>query len=383
MNKMSLVCAIFATVLIPHLLAFEFDDNPNNPIFDGDQDWDNLAVINPTVLYEDGVYKMWFGGRNVGLSIQIGYATSTDGIIWNELPFPVLTTGSGGDFDAQDLKSLDVLHDDTEYKMYYTATNTSGMPRLGLATSPDGIIWTKYEQNPILELGQPGSWNEYRSHNASVIKRDGLYYLWFTGSNSNSDVGVGLAYSNDGIYWEEDQDSPVLMTLPSLEWESTYLTFPSVVEREDGSFLMVYMGYNGTYRQVGIAYSQDGIQWTRYPSNPIIPHGEIGSWNQETSTGPSIAIIEPGVYRLWYAGNSIYSTSTTWSIGQGDLLFDPRGDLNYDYSLNISDVIQLVSIILGNQEANPYQLDVADFNGDESVDVSDMQMMINTILDYR
>ncbi|MBC8376160.1 MAG: hypothetical protein H8E26_08930 [FCB group bacterium] len=381
MKKMYLAYVITASILLPQLMAFEYQDNPNNPIFNGSQTWDDLAVINPTVLYEDGAYKMWFGGRNVGLPIQIGYATSQDGIVWDELSDPVLTVGSDGDFDSQDLKSICVLYDDNEYKMYYTATNSSAMPRLGLATSPDGITWTKYAQNPILELGESGSWNESRSHNASVLKRDGLYFMWFSGRNANFDIGMGLAYSSDGITWEEDQQNPVFMMSPDISWESDYPTFPAVIEREDDSFLMAYMGFDGLYRQVGIAYSPDGIQWTRYPSNPIIPHGAVGSWNEETSTGPSIAIIEQGLYRMWYAGNSIYSTSTTWSFGQGDIIFDPMGDINYDYYLNISDVIQLVSIILGNQEASEYQLDIADLNLDESVDVSDLQVMINIILD--
>jgi hypothetical protein len=362
-------------------MALEYQDNPNNPIFNGSQTWDDLAVINPTVLYEDGAYKMWFGGRNVGLPIQIGYATSQDGIVWDELSDPVLTIGSAGDFDSQDIKAICVLHDETEYKMYYTATNASAMPRLGLATSPDGIAWTKYPQNPILELGEPGSWNESRSHNASVLKRDGLYYLWFTGRNVNFDIGMGLAYSSDGITWEEDQQNPVFMMSPNISWESDYPTFPAVIEREDGSLLMAYMGFDGLYRQVGIAHSPDGILWTRYPHNPVIPHGPVGSWNEETSTGPSIALIEQGIYRMWYAGNSIYSTSTTWSFGQGDIIFDPMGDINYDYFLNISDVIQLVSIMLGNQVPSEYQLDMADLNRDEFVDVSDLQVMINTILD--
>jgi len=123
------------------------------------------------------------------------------------------------------------------------------------------------------------------------------------------------------------------------------------------------------------------FEYVDNPNNPVIAHGPAGSWNEGTSSGPSIAIIEQGLYRLWYAGNSNYSTSTIWSFGQGDIFFDPLGDINYDYILNISDVIQLVNIILGNIEASEYQLDVADLNLDESVDVSDLQVMINTILE--
>jgi len=381
MKRTYLIFAVFVVLLISQVRAFEYVDNPNNPIFNGTQTWDDLAVINPTILYEDGSYKMWFGGRNVGLPIQIGYATSQDGIVWDELSSPVLTTGSGEDFDAQDLKAVWVLHDENEYKMYYTATNSSAMPRLGLATSPDGISWSKYTQNPILELGGPGSWNESRSHNAAVIKRDGVYYLWFSGRNDSFESGIGLAYSQDGVTWTEDQQNPVMMMDPTIAWESVYPTFPAVVEREDGSFLMAYMGFDGLYRQIGLAHSPDGIQWTRYPGNPVIVHGQVGSWNEESSTGPSLAIIESGQYQLWYTGNSIYSVSTSWSFGQGDVFFDPLGDINYDYFLNVSDVILLVNIILGIQESSQYQLEVADLNQDQSIDVSDLQLMVNRILE--
>jgi len=367
--------------IVPQLQAFEYVDNPGNPIFNGAQAWDDLAVINPTVIYEDWTYKMWFGGRNVGLPIQIGYATSQDGVVWDELTEPVLTVGSGDDFDAQDLKAFSVLHDDNEYKMYYTATNSESTPRVGLATSPDGIVWTKYDQNPILDLGQPGSWNESKALNASVIKRDDTYFMWFSGRNENMEIGIGLAYSIDGISWTVEPQNPVFMMDPSIDWESNYPTFPAVIEREDGSFLMAYMGFDGLYRQVGIAYSPDGIQWTRYPGNPVIPHGQVGSWNEETSTGPSIAIMESGHYQLWYAGNSIYNVSTSWSIGQGDIYFEPIGDVNYDYSMDISDVVLLVNIILGLQEFTAYQLDGADLNQDQSIDISDLQLLVNSILD--
>jgi len=369
-----------ALLILSDALAFEYVDNPDNPIFNGSQPWDDLAVINPTVLYEEGAYKMWFGGRNVGWPLQIGYASSEDGITWEEMSEPVLTVGTGEDFDAQDLKSISVLHDDSEYKMYYTATNSSSMPRVGLATSPDGIVWTKYTHNPILELGQPGSWNESRSHNASVLKIEGLYYMWFNGRNEDMISGIGLAYSVDGISWTEEPLNPVFPENPLLTWETEYPALPNVIEREDGSFLMAYMGFDGFFRQIGIAHSPDGIQWTRYHDNPIITHGQVGTWNEETSTGPSLVIVDPGHYRMWYAGNSIYSVSAAWSFGQGDISFEPRGDINYDYGMDVSDVVLLVNLMLGLQAPSEYQLEMADLNLDGTINIADLQVMVNTIL---
>ena len=65
-------------------------------------------------------------------------------------------------------------------KMAYT---TCGIPdtkamslsekHLGLATSTDGLVWTRYKDNPIFDSG----WVE----DMSVIKHDGIYYMFAEG----------------------------------------------------------------------------------------------------------------------------------------------------------------------------------------------------------
>ena len=362
------------------ILAFDYVDNPNNPVFDGGQSWDNLAVISPVVHYDGDSYKMWFAGRNVGNPIQIGYATSPDGVIWTENENPVLTVGPTGSFDSANLQKLTVLKEDTGYKMWYTASDASGVQRLGLATSLDGINWSKYDQNPVLVSGGTGSWNEALVKGPSVLKIDGIYFMWFIGQSAEHEPGIGLAYSSDGIIWEEDANNPVMQRVPGNAWESQYSTGPHVSQREDGSFLMVYMGYDGTHRRIGMAHSQNGIDWNRNTHNPIVAIGEAGSWNADVSSDPFALILEPGHYAFWYTGNSNYATSTSWFIGQGDLNFESEGDINYDYQLDVSDIIQLVNIILGTQSGSDYQYTAGDMNQDSSLTVSDLIILVETIL---
>ncbi len=51
----------------------------DNPVMEGDvANW-NIFLYDPQVLYENGVFKMWFNGVDTQI-VQIGYAESYDGI---------------------------------------------------------------------------------------------------------------------------------------------------------------------------------------------------------------------------------------------------------------------------------------------------------------
>jgi len=58
--------------------------DPANPVipFGQRDEWDGAETWDPFVLYEDGIFKMWYGGttmRKGRRDFQIGYATSRDG----------------------------------------------------------------------------------------------------------------------------------------------------------------------------------------------------------------------------------------------------------------------------------------------------------------
>ena len=53
-----------------------------------------------------------------------------------------------------------------------------------------------------------------------------------------------------------------------------------------------------------------------------------------------------------------------------------QGDVNMDGTVDVSDVTDLVGMILGNSEAN----EMADVNGDDEVNVSDVTTLVAIIL---
>ena len=79
------------------------DGANNRPVWGA---WDEKWVRYPTVITDDGEYKMWYVGYDRNEVGRIGYATSTNGIDWTKYPNnPVLDVGSGSAWDSQELES--------------------------------------------------------------------------------------------------------------------------------------------------------------------------------------------------------------------------------------------------------------------------------------
>ena len=57
------------------------------------------------------------------------------------------------------------------------------------------------------------------------------------------------------------------------------------------------------------------------------------------------------------------------------------GDLNFDQSVNIQDIILMVDFILNDISFNQFQLESGDMNLDDYCNIFDIIMMIDIILD--
>jgi Ca2+-binding RTX toxin-like protein len=108
-----------------------------------------------------------------------------------------------------------------EYVMLYGGLPFANNIQIGLATSEDGLTWTKYSSLPIISNGSSQSWASFREVPVTLLHEDGLYKLWFGGSNSNlaSDPGFGSGFgyatSPDAIHWTWDPGNPIRWELNS------------------------------------------------------------------------------------------------------------------------------------------------------------------------
>lgn len=103
-----------------------------NPVLiTGINSWDSIYVQDPHVIKQNGVYHMWFGGGSTPnlYDQQVGYASSLDGINWvKSLSNPVLERGGVGDWDATIASFPSVMNDNGVYKMWYTGKDVDPLP---------------------------------------------------------------------------------------------------------------------------------------------------------------------------------------------------------------------------------------------------------------
>ena len=95
--------------------------------------------------------------------------------------------------------------------MLYRGAAATGGDRTGLATSIDGITWTKDLNNPVL-VGEEGEWDENGAESWGLIKVDSTYYVFYEAVHSDGSSGrsIGVATSTDLVNWTKDLNNPIM-----------------------------------------------------------------------------------------------------------------------------------------------------------------------------
>jgi hypothetical protein len=260
--------------------------------------WDGFSIRSASVVTRlNDIYRMYYEGEDSQTHTrQIGLATSLDGVTWSKSATnPILRPGPAGSKDAIDLRSPAVHFDGATYRMWYAGIDDrDGCAWIQLATSTDGIAWTKSPSNP-LNLSNcdysPGT----------VIKNADTFMMWY----SRKLGGIGLATSTDGIRWT---DLGTVIANP----ENITLANPAVVL--DSQVYRMWFEINNT--TIGFASSTDGINWTVSRdsdgnTNVVFASGQDGAWDRPGTGQPSV-IIDPNVslLKMWYTGGPVHGPSS-------------------------------------------------------------------------
>lgn len=256
----------------------------------------NHGVGFPFVLpREDGPWLMYYGTWGGDWTIKqellnrLGLAISHDqGLSWEVAVEDMLPSGPPGSFDAGAIPSAGVLREgEADYRMWYTTAEkylrfgevNQGIMHLGTASSSDGIHWQKSAE-PALRARQ-GAADPFEACLArpSILKLDGVYHMWFgvydmapgkqpdsaTGDSPRPHPGganrtgagsyrIEYARSTDGINWTRYVDQPVIPLTPG-GFDSTSQTYVSVVDMGE-QLWMFYTGDGLGATGVGLATMQ-------------------------------------------------------------------------------------------------------------------------------
>ncbi len=275
--------------------------------------FDDYAVWAPEVVFHDGLFHMFytaFDNRQFNNS-TIGYASSPDGMTWTKFSGNPILVGPEA---FPKLQSPAVMVESGRWVMYLDG-GENGSPLnqdilRATSSSPSGP-W-RLDPEPVLR-GVPLSW-DFLNQPVTAQRVDASYYLFYSGVGGPGPQ-MGVATSPDGRVWSMYDDpntsdhpnktsDPILASGGPGEWDQGGLASYEVLYT-NGQWEMFYIGFpedpfgrnSGTYEEalgVGYATSSDGVHWEKYPANP--------AFSSEERTWPLLEAIRlsDGRYFLYY-----------------------------------------------------------------------------------
>ncbi|MFO1022079.1 MAG: glycosylase [Planctomycetales bacterium] len=242
----------------------QFKSYEGNPVFTGagPGHWDVKIRERGWILKEGETYYLWYTGYDGDRESikRLGLATSKDGLHWTRYAENPLLK----DVWVEDVM---VLKRGDTYYMFAEGVHDEAH----LLTSKDRIHWTpqgkldvrKQDNTPIEEgpLGTPAVWFE-----------DQTWYLFY----ERKDLGIWVATSKDTKVWRNVTDEPVMKLGPQ-EYDSVMIAFNQIV-KYGGKYYASYHGSGSTSRPSlwtsDLAVSSDLIHWKKYVNNPLTGEAE-------------------------------------------------------------------------------------------------------------
>jgi hypothetical protein len=169
----------------------------------------------------------------------------------------------------------------------------------------DGEVWERSE-SPIYRP-DPNGWDHAFITSPTFVETpEGQWRLYYCGAGTT--VGVGILISEDrGESWQPHPANLVFER--NLEsWDQGILK--ASILHLNGNYMMWYTGYEEpldlekTPMYVGLAHSEDGIQWERSVYNPVLGPAEVGSWNDLRVVSPHVIMGDDGALYLFAHGQS-------------------------------------------------------------------------------
>lgn len=164
------------------------------PVLQPELPWEQEAVMNPCVLWEDGIFRIWYAAGEQFEPDVICYGESLDGIAWKKYEKHPIMTKSSQKYRQHKVGGCHILQKDGKYYMFYIGYQNVDTARICVAESDNGIDgWKQCNYNPILSPGK-NTWDADAVYKPTVVVdyQVGKMMLWYNGRRKKSER-IGMA----------------------------------------------------------------------------------------------------------------------------------------------------------------------------------------------
>ncbi|MFO7679729.1 MAG: hypothetical protein R6X34_06730 [Chloroflexota bacterium] len=191
-----------------------------------------------------------------------------------------------------------------------------------VATTPIPAQSDWLECGQIFRAGAEGEWDYYLwgGFAATVVKKDGLFYLYYQGANDYDDDeetvtyrAIGLATSADGVNFSKHGDNPVLTWFPHNHLEEGAVSGGAFLDGNGD--IAIYYGANNwiggskVNADGRLATASNGFNFT--DQGVVLDHSNSSLWGSGDEIFPVIGFEDNGRYFTYYIPNGV--------LQQGDL----------------------------------------------------------------
>lgn len=279
-----------------------------------------------SIIKENAQFKMWFSWRT---EASIGFTESEDGIHWKE-PIVVLSPLESSSWEADEVNRPSVIKKDGIYRMWYSGQmcpyREDGRSVIGYAESSDGKGWKRISDEPVMEPNQEWEKPSIMCPHVIYDEQENLYKMWYSAGCNHEPDAIGYATSKSGINWIKYYGNPILEKEPKNVWEQHKVCACHVLRYKD-YYYMFYVGHMHEERaSIGIAKSRDGIHEWKKHPENPIIAPDEGTWDSLSVYKPFV-LRENNRWMLWYNGARF--DEEMWADEKIGLAYHEQEDLGF------------------------------------------------------
>eukprot|EP00047_Mylnosiga_fluctuans_P007048 m.250773 g.250773 ORF g.250773 m.250773 type:complete len:322 (+) comp16891_c0_seq1:17-982(+) len=290
---------LVAAILVPPTSPSAWSRAPSNPVLQATEPWEGKCVCENVASYINNTWWMWYRGG--WASTAVGLATSSDGITWTKYPGnPIYGLGGSGEKSGDDGGEPWVLQLDNGFLLY--TTNNNAPARVNMLTSPDGIHWSPIAGSIALPPGATLWGNR-------VVWQEGGRYVMLHEAMKGGAWLIFLYRSTDALHWTIDNNANPLSSLQihpgGMYGGPRILSVNGVLTPfYGGAYHVFYHAVNGTGNlptNIYHAESKDLITWTVTP-HAVLTH--LGSGFEYDQVAGPVPLTVGGRAYIYYDGDN-------------------------------------------------------------------------------